>query len=180
MLSQRFKVLTSLTLGFVTNKTYLSDHAQCFWLMTHYMQAIMRHKIGYNINNISNHLSFAYWRLVPELLILVLLFIKSTKAIKFIHILEKKQEIWFEMMTIDMSCWHGYYCLQIAYCPSKFNSHLLLVTLVRRLCLSSSSAKPLPWLLLKCFCWYLQTARLAQLVSALLANILALNAIISP
>lgn len=54
MLSQHFKVPTSMALGFLTNKTYLLNNVQYRQPPAQYVQAIIWHKIGCNINDISN------------------------------------------------------------------------------------------------------------------------------
>lgn len=95
ILSQRFKVPTSVVLGLFTDEIYSLDDAHRCRLPAQYVQAIMRHEIDCNINNISNQLFFAYQRLVPELRVFVSLPTKSTKAADFIRMLEEKQEVWF-------------------------------------------------------------------------------------
>lgn len=60
----------------------------------------MRHGIGCNIVNVANQLSFAYCGIALELRIFVLPPTKSTKAVDFIRALQKKQEVWHEMMTV--------------------------------------------------------------------------------
>lgn len=127
-LSQHFKVPTSVALGLLTDETYSLDDAQCRRPPAQYVQAIMRHGIDCNINDISNQLSFAYQGLAPELRVFVSSPTESTKAAKFIHILEEKQENWFEMMTTGTSFHRPYHCLRMAYSPSRFNSCLPLVT----------------------------------------------------
>lgn len=60
----------------------------------------MRYGIGYNIIDVANQLSFAYRGIAPELRVFVLLPIKSTRAADFICALEKKQEVWYEIVTV--------------------------------------------------------------------------------
>lgn len=59
-LFRRFKVPTSIALGFLTNKTYSLNDARARRLPTQYVCAIMRHGTGRNIVDIANQLSFAY------------------------------------------------------------------------------------------------------------------------
>lgn len=95
ILSQRFKVPTSVVLDLFTDKIYSLDNVYRCRPPAQYMQAIMQYEIGCYINNISNQLFFAYQRLVPELRVFVSLPIKSTKAADFICMLKEKQEVWF-------------------------------------------------------------------------------------
>lgn len=67
MLSQRFKVPTSVVLGLFTDETYSLNNAQHCQPPAQYVRAIMRHGIGCNINDVSNQLSFAYRGLALEL-----------------------------------------------------------------------------------------------------------------
>ena len=98
-LSHRFKVPTSVALGLLTDETYSLDDAQARRPPAQYVRAIMRHGIGCNIVDIANQLSFAYRGLAPELRVFVSPPTESTKAADFIRTLEKKQEVWHEMMT---------------------------------------------------------------------------------
>ena len=66
-LSQRFKVPISVALGLFTDETYLHDNAQHCRPPAQYVQAIMQHEIGCNINDVSNQLSITYRGLAPEL-----------------------------------------------------------------------------------------------------------------
>lgn len=59
---------------------------------------------------------------MPEFRVFVSLPIESTKAANFIYILKKKQDVWFEMMTVGTSSQCSYHYLQMAYYPSRFNS----------------------------------------------------------
>lgn len=127
-LSQRFTVPTSVALGLLTNKTYSLDDAQRCRPPAQYVQAIMRHGIGCNINNVSNQLSFAYQGLAPELRVFVSPPTKSTKASNLIRILEEKQEVWFEMMTAGTSSQRPYNRLRTTYSPSRFGSRPPLVS----------------------------------------------------
>lgn len=63
----------------------------------------MRYGIGCNIVEVANQLSFAYRGLAPELQVFVSPLTKSTKAADFICTLEKKQEVWHEMITTPAS-----------------------------------------------------------------------------
>lgn len=102
-LSQRFKVSTSVTLGLITDKTYSLNYMQCYQTPAQYVRAIMQHEIGCNINDVSNQFFFAYQGLAAELRVFVSLPSKSTKAANFIYMFEKKQEVWFEMITTSTS-----------------------------------------------------------------------------
>lgn len=59
----------------------------------------MRHEIGCNIVDVFNQLSFAYRGLAPELRVFVSLPTKSMKASNFIRTLEKKQEVWYNIVS---------------------------------------------------------------------------------
>lgn len=61
----------------------------------------MRHGIRCNIIDVANQLSFAYQDLALELRVFVSPPTESTKAADFICILEEKQKIWYEMITIS-------------------------------------------------------------------------------
>ena len=98
-LSHHFKIPTSIALGFFMDETYSFDDVRARWPPAQYVHTIIRHGIGCNIVDVANQLSFAYWGLVPELQIFVSPPTKSTKAADFICTLEKKQEVWYEMMT---------------------------------------------------------------------------------
>ncbi len=100
-LSHRFKVLTSVALGLLTDETYTFDDARARRPPAQYVRAIMRHGIGCNIVDVANQLSFAYRGLAPELRIFVSPPTESTKATDFIRTLEEKQEVWHEMMAIS-------------------------------------------------------------------------------
>ncbi len=98
-LSQRFKVPTSVAFGLLTDETYSINDACTRRPPAQYICTIMRHGIGCNIVNVANQLSFAYRGLAPELQVFVLPFTKLTKAADFICTLEKKPEVWHEIMT---------------------------------------------------------------------------------
>lgn len=95
----RFKILTSIALSFLTNKTYLVDDAQACQLPAQYVYIIIKYGIGRNIVNIANKLFFAYQGIVSKQRVYILLFIKTTKVLNFIRILKEKQEVWLEIMT---------------------------------------------------------------------------------
>lgn len=80
----------------------------------------MRHGIGCNIVDIANQLSFAYHGIAPELRIFVLPPTETTKAADFIRILEEKQEVWHEMMTMmtTSSQYHDSLCRLPPFRPS--------------------------------------------------------------
>ena len=67
-----FKVLTSIALDLLTNKTYSFDNACTQRSSAEYVCAIMRHGIGCNIIDIANQLSFACRGLAPELQVFVM------------------------------------------------------------------------------------------------------------
>lgn len=62
----------------------------------------MRHKIGYNIVDVTNQLFFIYRGIAPELRVFVLPPTEITKASDFVRALEEKQEVWYKMMTTPM------------------------------------------------------------------------------
>ena len=66
-LSHRFKVLTSVALGLLTDEIYSLNDAQARIPPTQYVRTIMRHGIGCNIVDVANQLSFTYQGLAPEL-----------------------------------------------------------------------------------------------------------------
>ena len=99
MLSNRFKVLTSIALGLLMDKTYLFDDVRTWRPPAQYVQAIMRHEIGCNIVDVTNQLFFAYRGIAPELRVFISPLTEATRASDFIHALEEKQEVWYEMMT---------------------------------------------------------------------------------
>ena len=98
-LSHRFKVLTSVALGLLTDETYTLNDARARRPPAQYVRAIMRHGIGCNIVDVANQLFFAYQGLAPELRVFVTPPTGSTKAADFICALEEKQEVWHEIMT---------------------------------------------------------------------------------
>ena len=98
-LSHCFKVPTSVALGLLTDETYTLDDARAWWPPAQYIRAIMQHGIGCNIVDVANQLSFAYRDLASELRVFVSPPTESTKAADLIHALEKKKEVWHEMMT---------------------------------------------------------------------------------
>ncbi len=98
-LSQRFTIPTSIALGLLTDETYSFNNAWARRPPAQYIHAIIRHSIGCNIVDVANQLSFAYQGLAPELRVFISPPAKLTKAANFIRALEKKQEVWHEMMT---------------------------------------------------------------------------------
>ena len=98
-ISHRFKVPTSVALGLLTDKTYSFDDAWAQRPSAQYVRAIMRPGIEWNIVNVANQLSFAYWGLAPELQVFVSPPTESTKAADFICTLKEKQEVWHKIMT---------------------------------------------------------------------------------
>ncbi len=98
ILSNCFKVLTSVALDLFTHETYFLDNARAWQPPAKYVCAIMRHNIGCNIIDIANQLSFAHRGLAPKLRVFVLPLTESTKAADFICALEEKQEVWYEMI----------------------------------------------------------------------------------
>lgn len=55
--------------------------------------------IGCNIIDVANQLSFVYRGLAPELRVFISPLTESTRVADLICILEKKQEVWHEIMT---------------------------------------------------------------------------------
>ena len=108
----RFKVLTNIAFGLVTNETYSHDDVCARQSPAQYVYAIMRHGIGCNIVDIANQLSFAYRGLAPELRVFISPTTESTKTADFICTFEEKQEIWHEMMTASSA-------LQWYYSPAQ-------------------------------------------------------------
>ena len=107
ILSHRFKVPTSVALGLLTNETYSLDNARAQRSLAQYVCAIMWHSIGCNIVNVANQLFFTYKGLAPEFPVFVSPPTESMKASYFIRTLEKKQEVWHEMLTIPVApSWH--------------------------------------------------------------------------
>ena len=100
-LSQRFKMPTSIALGLLTSESYFLEDAQRHRPLTQYVRAIMRHRIGCNIVDVPNQLSFAYKRLAPKLRVFVSPPTESTKASDFIWALKEKQEVWYNMLSIQ-------------------------------------------------------------------------------
>lgn len=97
--SHRFKVPTSVTLGLFIDKTYLFNDARARQSPAQYICTIMRYRIGYNIVNIVNQLSFTYQGIAPKLRVFVTPPIEITNASDFICALEEKQEVWYKMMV---------------------------------------------------------------------------------
>lgn len=92
-LSHRFKVPTSVALGFFTNETYTLDDAWAWQPLAQYVRAIMRYGIKCNIVDVVNHLFYAYQSLAPVLRVVVLHPTNSTNVAHFICTLEKKQKV---------------------------------------------------------------------------------------
>lgn len=90
-----------MVLELFTDETYSLDKARARRLPVQYVCAIMRHDIKCNIVDIANQRFFAYQGIAPELRVFVLPPIKLTKATNFIRALEKKQEVWYKMITIS-------------------------------------------------------------------------------
>ena len=111
-LSHRFKIPTSVALGLLTDKTYSLEDTRAHHLPAQYVRAIMRHGIGCNIVKVANQLFFAYRDIAPELRVFVSPPTESTRAADFIRALEKKQEVWHEMMSVPtVSSWyHNNFC----------------------------------------------------------------------
>ena len=118
-----FKVLTSVALGLLTNETYSLDNARAWQPSAQYVCSIMQHDIRCNIVNVANQLSFAYRGLAPELRVFVMPPTKSTKVSDFIRALEKKQEVWHEMMTTSTAP-HKYYNPAQRLSPSPYKPSL--------------------------------------------------------
>lgn len=87
-LSRHFKVPTSVALELLTDETYFLDDAHTQQTSAKYVCSIMQYGIGCNIVDVTNHLSFAYKSLAPELQVFISLPIESTKAADFIRVLE--------------------------------------------------------------------------------------------
>ena len=98
-LSHCFKVPTSVAVGLLTNETYSVNDAYTRRPPAQYVRAIMQYGIGCNIIDVANQLSFAYRGLASEHQVFVSPPTELTKATNFIRALEKKQEVWHEMMT---------------------------------------------------------------------------------
>lgn len=79
----------------------------------------MRYRIGCNIIDVINQVSFAYHDIISKIKVFVLPLIEATRAFDFIRILEEKQEVWHKMMTIPMVSSRYY---KNFYCPSLFRS----------------------------------------------------------
>ncbi len=60
ILSRRFKVPTSVTLGYLINESYFLHEALQSGHLAQYVRAIIRHGIGCNIVDTANQLLFAY------------------------------------------------------------------------------------------------------------------------
>ena len=95
----RFNVPISMALGLFTNETYFFDNAQAQRPPAQYVCAIMQQGIECNIVDVANQLFFAYWGIALELRVFVSPPTESIKVADFICMLEKRQEIWHEMMT---------------------------------------------------------------------------------
>lgn len=83
----------------------------------------MQYGIGCNIVNVANQLFFAYRGIALELRVFVSSPIESTRATDFIHALEKKQEVWHEMISIptvsNQYHYNFYYASSFSSSPSK-------------------------------------------------------------
>ena len=88
-----------MAFGLLTDETYPLNDAQARRPPPQYVCAIMQHRIGYNIVNVANQLSFAYRGLAPKLQVFISPPTESTKAADFVCALEKQQKVWYEMMT---------------------------------------------------------------------------------
>lgn len=99
---------TNVALGLLTDKTYTFDNAQARQFPAQYVRTIMQHGIECNIVDVANQLSFVYQGLAPKLRMFISPSTESTKAANFIYTLEKKQEVWYEMLTIPATS-HRYY-----------------------------------------------------------------------
>ena len=101
-------MLTSITLGLLTNKIYSLNDVRTWQSPAQYVCAILRYGIECNIVDIANQLLFTYQGLAPELRVFVSYPTKSTKASDFIFTLEKKQEVWHKMMTTPVTFYRYY------------------------------------------------------------------------
>lgn len=88
-----------MALSLLTDGTYSVYDAWARCLPAQYVPAIMQHGIRCNIIDIANQLSFVYQDLGPEFQVFVSPQTESTKAADLIHALEKKQEVWYGMIT---------------------------------------------------------------------------------
>ena len=102
-LSQHFKVPTSVTLGFLTNKTYSLNDVRARRPSAQYIRTIMRYGIGCKIVNVANQHFFAYRGVISELKVFISSPTKSTKAANFIRTFEEKQKIWHKIMTTPVT-----------------------------------------------------------------------------
>lgn len=90
-LLHRFKVLTSIALDLLTNKTYLVNNTQARQTSAQYIHTIMQYRICCNIVDIANQLSFVYRKITSKLKVYILLSIETIEASEFIRALEEKQ-----------------------------------------------------------------------------------------
>lgn len=67
ILSNCFKILMSISLNFLTNEIYFLNDTQIQHSPAQYIQAIICHKMGYNIIDIANQLLFAYYGIAPKI-----------------------------------------------------------------------------------------------------------------
>lgn len=79
-----------MALGLLTDESFSFEDARCRRPPAQYVCAIMRHRLGCNIVNIANQLSFAYRGLALELRVFFTPPTNSTKATDFIAALEEK------------------------------------------------------------------------------------------
>lgn len=110
---------TSIVLDLLTDKSYSLKDVRAYCPLAQYVRVIMRHGIGCNIVDMANQLSVDYRGIAPELKVFVLSLTESTRAADFIHTLEEKLEVWYEMMTIPtiLNRYPNNFC-----CPSFFPS----------------------------------------------------------
>lgn len=103
-LSLYYRISMSVAFSLLTDKIYFLQNARARQPLAQYVHAIMRHGIGCNIVDITNHLCFAFQGLAPKLRVFVSLPTKSTKETDFICAIEKEQEVGHEMMTTTTRC----------------------------------------------------------------------------
>lgn len=100
-LSQRLKISTSMAFGLLTDEAYSLEGACYCQPPAQSFRTIIRHGLRCNIIDVANQLLFVYRGLLPELQVFINPLTNTIKVTEFIQALEEKQEIWYDMFTIQ-------------------------------------------------------------------------------
>lgn len=98
-----FKIPTSITFRHLIDEAYSLKDVCIRWLLAQYVYAIIHYGLRYNIVDFVNQLSFTYKDLVPQLWIIITSLSNTIKATDFIPVFKKKQEIWYDIFTVQLN-----------------------------------------------------------------------------